>query len=111
MAELLFDLKVGDTRPELAINVIDEATGGPLSLVGATGKFTMREDGADIKVDEADVDIYDEPNGKAKYNWQTEDVDTAGIYLAEFEMTLPGGGKVTFPQSAYIKVRIMEDLP
>ncbi len=111
MADLFFDLKLGDTRPELAISIIDEETSAPLSLVGATAKFTMREDGGAIKVNEAIATVYDAVNGKVKYTWQAADVDTVGTYLAEFEITLSGGGLVTFPQNSYIKVRIMEDLP
>ena len=106
-----FQLKVGDTRPELAITITDEATGSAFNLTGATATFTMKpEKGGTVKVNAAAATIYDAANGKVKYTWQTADVDTAGRFIAEFEITLSGGGIVTFPQDGYIEVNIIEAL-
>ena len=107
----VFNLKKGDTRPELAITITDEATGSALNLTGASAKFSMKpEKGGTVKVNAAAANIYDAGNGKVKYTWQAADVNTPGRFLAEFEITLSGGGIVTFPQDGYIEVNILEVL-
>lgn len=106
-----FHLKVGDTRPEVAITVTDEATGNALNLTGGSATFTMKaEKGGAVKVNAIAATIYDAANGKVKYTWLTANVDTPGRYLAEFEITLSGGGIVTFPQDGYIEINIQEAL-
>lgn len=107
MSNPVFTLKKGDTRPELSITITDEATGNALDLTGATAKFYMDGEDGTAKVNGATATIYDAANGKVKYSWQTADVDSAGRYLAEFEITLAGGGIVTFPQDGYIEITIL----
>jgi hypothetical protein len=54
-----------------------------------------------------------EATGSWTYTMQAADVDTSGTYLLEFEVTLPGPQKLTFPTDAdtpYQIVRIQDDL-
>jgi len=111
MANLEFFMKQNDTAPSLAITVLNKSTKLPLSLVGATAKFSMRASGSVVaKVNGVSADVYDETGGKVRYNWTASDTDTVGEYEAEFEVTLQGGGIVTFPQDGYIKVIVLDDI-
>ena len=107
-----FQMKKYDTRPELAITITDELTGNALDLTGASAKFYLRpEKGGTIKIDGGTATIYGAAAGKVKYTWVgTADTNTPGRYLGEFEITLAGGGIVTFPQNGYIQIHILEGL-
>lgn len=103
-----FTLKKGDRRPSITAQILDGA-GNPVNLGGgATAKFVMQMRGASQpKVDAAAV-VVDPAQGKLQYDWAASDVDTVGVYLAEFEVTLADGKKLTAPQTGYIHVVIME---
>lgn len=45
-----------------------------------------------------------------RYDWQAADVDTAGFYEAEFEVTYAGGAVETFPNSDFIRGQITGDI-
>lgn len=64
---------------------------GPIDLTSASGiRFQMRPSGSSVlKVDAAAVFI-DALTGRMRYEWQTADVDTPGLYLAWFEVTSAG---------------------
>lgn len=106
-----FYIKRNDTRPEINIIVIDESSGNPLNLTGATATFSMKKAGASApKITRAAAQIADAAAGKVKYSWATGDTNDPGIYRAEFEVTFSGGGKATFPGDGYIEVHILEDV-
>ena len=111
MSNLEFFIKQNDTAPSIAITVINKSTKLPLSLVGATAKFSMRIPGSAVaKVSGVAANVYDAANGKIKYDWTATDTNTIGEYEAEFEVVLQGGGIVTFPQDGYIKITILDDI-
>lgn len=111
MSNLEWYMKVGDTNPSIAIAVIDKSTGLAKNLAGATAVFSMRLEGSSTpKVNASAADVYDEANGKVRYDWAGSDTDTAGVYEGEFVVTLSGGGVVTFPQDGYIKITILDDV-
>jgi hypothetical protein len=111
MANLEFFMKQNDTAPSLAIKVINKSDGLPLDLTGASAVFSMRLEGETTpKVDGSSADVYDEAGGRVRYDWAAADTDTVGVYEGEFEVTLLGGGIVTFPQDGYIKITILEEV-
>lgn len=78
-------------------------------ITGATVKFKMRSTiGTTLKVD-AVCTIDDGPNGKCSYTLIAADLDTAGSFIAELEVTFSGGNPIqTAPLEPF---RIIPDLP
>ena len=110
MAEDIFYLKKGDTDPVL------EYALEPLSLIltGATVVFNMwlKEDKT-VKVSRAAAVVKTATvTPTVEYYWAAGDVDTAGDYQGEFEVTFSGGRVGTFPnkKDEFISICIGEDI-
>lgn len=103
-------LKRNDTSPALRLTARDDQ-GAVVDLTGASAKFLMR--GAfpprASKVDAAAV-VETPAGGVLRYDWVAGDLDTAGNFDAEFEVTLSGGGLETFPKDGWLRVTVDEDL-
>jgi hypothetical protein len=101
-------LKRNDTRPLLDFQLRDAR--GPVDLTGATVMFQMRAvGGTQAKIERA-CEVLDAASGKVRYAWQASDTDTAGTWLAEFEVTFSDGAQATFPNDRHLTVQIIEDL-
>lgn len=101
-----FEIKRGDREPAITRQLMQ--SGAPIDLTGASVKFLMRGDDG-LKVDAA-ADIDDDPTtGIVTYEWAAADVDTAGVYKAEWEVTR-AGRTLTVPTNDYIKVTVVADL-
>lgn len=97
----MIEVRENDLQPIASTVLSRGSTVIDLTAEGATTvKFTMRHryDSA-VKIDEATAAITDGPNGKLAYTWVTGDTDTPGVYLADWEVTFPGGPE-TFPTRA-----------
>lgn len=103
-----FYLKRGDTSPSLLYALAPAST----DLTGASVRFSMKSLDADaIKVNRAAAVIVTETvTPTVRYDWLAADTDEAGTFLAEFEVTYPGGAVETFPNSGFITVRILGDI-
>jgi hypothetical protein len=105
-------LKKGDRRPPCVALATDGA-GTAIDLTGCTAKFFMRlrDSSGTPKVNGAAATVVaPQTQGKVQYDWAAADVDTAGIYEAEFEATFADGRKLSIPNDGFIIVTVLGDL-
>ncbi len=105
MATETHKLGIGDTLTPLAVQLKQRDSTGTLSnvnLSGLTVKFTMVDSSGTTIVDEATtgVTVTDAATGKVSYDFQTADVDVAGVFYGWFTVysgseydTYPVGGR------------------
>jgi len=111
-------VKRNDLQPYYKVRAKD-AAGTVIDLTGATIVATMNsynpETGAisaTKKVDGAACTVTDATGGDFEYRWAAGDVDTAGTYVIEFQVTPSSGGKFTLPnlKEGRALVHIVADL-
>jgi hypothetical protein len=105
-----FTLKQGDIRDEF-VAVLTDKNGVAVDLTAAVEiKLKMRPVlGGAMKVD-AVAAKFGPDVGRVRYTWIAANVDTPGLYFAEFEVAWSGGAPQTFPQDGYLVVQIVPDL-
>lgn len=103
-------IKQHDTLPNLrAINI---QWGDGTDMVFAAGdaaQFIMK-DLAGNPVATSGAVTLDTGQNSLTYAWVAGDTDTAGIFLAEIEVTFSAGGKATIPNDGYYQIKIDADL-
>ena len=104
-----FYLKKGDTNNVLEATLRD-VNGVVVNLTGATVVFSMMNAASTVKVSLAACTIVTAAAGLVSYAWVAADVNTAGTYRGEFQVTYSGGGIQTFPNDSYIEVEITADV-
>lgn len=104
-----FYIKVGDTAPAIEVTCKD-SDGDAVDVSGSTVRFHMKARGASSTTVDAAATIVDGPTGVVKYQWVTADTDTAGDYLAEFEVTYTDGTIESFPNRYDIQVFIRDQI-
>lgn len=114
MSTITYKLKRNDTVPVIVLDVLN-SDGDPYDLSDATSAdFIMvtDDDARTEKVHDIDGADIASPGtlGRLTYQFSTADTDTAGKYLAEFQVTFSTGDKATFPESGYLHIDIDEDL-
>jgi hypothetical protein len=105
-------MKRNDTAPVLRRQLVD-GNGDPADLTGAEVLFNMRPSrkGLELVIDGVACSIDVDPTtGFATYEWVPADTETAGRYLAEFQVTFVNEKVETFPNDSYIRIKIVEDL-
>ena len=106
---MTFNIKQNDTVPSIRAT-LQNGSGDPVDLIDATVRFHMRAIGSTtVKVDGV-VNIINESLGLVQYNWIAADTDSIGSYQAEFEVTYPDGTIETFPNNAYVRIEIIDDI-
>lgn len=103
-------LKKGDRLPVLRMTLKD-SDGVALDLTSASAvTFRMRaRAGGALKINAAGSVVAPATSGVVEYAWQAADVDTVGVYDAEWALTYPGGGQ-TVPTAGYVTVIIEQPL-
>lgn len=104
--------KQNDTTPPyiVALKSVTDDVEATVDLTLATSaKFLMREAGGAVKVN-GTATISDAANGEVTYTWGTADLDTAGVYDAEVQVTWTGGAIETFPNGGYNRIRVVDDI-
>jgi len=104
-------MKRNDTSPALKMQCQDNEGNG-VDISNADIKFHLVElTSGDIVIDKTPT-ITEGTQGEIKYQWEPEDTEKAGVYVAEAEVVYQDGEIETFPndQSENIIVQIHEDL-
>jgi len=101
--------KKGDTGDPYVANL--RANGSQRNLDNAnTVELFMRGRDGTNKVDAGSMTITNSGAGKVEYDWDSSDVDTAGIFRTEVKVTFNDGSEETFPSDDYQVIEIEEDL-
>jgi hypothetical protein len=107
----MFNIKRNDRSPAFTATLED--ADGYIDLTGCTVKLVMSlamtGSTPTPKVNAA-ATVTDTLGGAVSYSWGATDTDTAGLYVAEWEVTFAGGIKRTFPENDYLYVNITPDL-
>jgi hypothetical protein len=111
-----FWTKTGDTDPAIEVTLRD-SSGVVINLTSAASvQFIMREKGQSrrtpAKVNAPAVINAAPTTGKVSYSWAAADVDTAGTFDAEWEITWNNGKIRTVPRGddEYTRIVISSDL-
>jgi hypothetical protein len=104
-----FSLKAHDLLPSITATLVD-ADQAPVNVSSSTVSFIMAQATNRIVAVNADAVIVDGPNGIVRYDWDPADTAAVGEFVAEWQVTFPGGKKQTFPSAGYNTVSIVADL-
>jgi hypothetical protein len=109
-----FYIKRRDAREPLRCQLKDGLGAHP-NLTGAVIRFHMRRQGGSLVKVDALAEVVDAVNGIVQYPvggsaWPSADVDTAGIYEAEWQVSYSGNQPQTFPSDGYIIILITDDI-
>lgn len=72
-------------------------------------RFIMKVTDGAIKLN-VPATFVDRINGVVEYAWVAGDTDATGNFLAEWQVTWPGGKPQTFPTTSYHTIAIVADL-
>lgn len=91
-------IKVGDTGLDLQ-GVVRDENGAPKDITAATVRFHMRPlAGGTVKVNAVATNSQGAlGTGAVTYSWAPVDIDTAGLFLGEWQITYASGDVQTFP--------------
>lgn len=101
--------KKGDAGDNYSVQLKD--ADGPVDITGNTRvQFYMRNtETGNKKVDGKTADVLDASEGRVEYDWDAEDVDTAGVFEAEFVVEFTDGDE-TWPSNDFKSIKIGEDI-
>lgn len=103
-----FVIKQGDTSPSIAYTLYRPDGVTIENLTGSTVKFVMAsEDSIGTAKVKANAVIVNAVAGEVRYDWATGDADTAGGFVAEWEVTRGDGSIETFPNGGYLPIAII----
>lgn len=103
----------GSTGVPLKVRLFDGATGEAYDLTGHTVKFYMApvSDIEDPKINGKAAVVTSAAEGRCEYRWVTEDVDTVGDYVYEFEFTITSSSKTfRIPAGSRGQIKIIENI-
>jgi hypothetical protein len=107
-----FSVKKDARYPSITATVLD-GNGDPVDVTGAVVVFRMvnRATGA-VKVNNVAGSVVDGRKGQIKFDWSAAGyTDTAGVYNAEFLITLFGAeAPIVLPTSGYLTIAVVADL-
>lgn len=110
-----FVLRQNDTASQIAATLTDD-DGNAVSIQSATVRFNMKPiAGGPSKVAAAATnaqvgDGTDGSKGHVLYQWLAANTDTAGLYVAEWQVTFAGSAIQTFPNDRNLLVRITPEI-
>ena len=102
--------KQHDTAPMLQVQLLD-SNGNAVDVTNSSISFIMRTvPGTGSAKVNSSATIVDGVNGVIGYTPIGANTDTAGTFVAEWQVTFPGGAKQTFPNPGYDNVTVTTDL-
>src|ERR1700729_258239 len=103
-------IRAGDTVPVVTDTILDQ-NGLALNLTGATVTFRLRslQSAAPVTLT-GTASVTNATLGTVQYAWAAADTATSGLYMAEWQVALPGGGTYTFPNDGYRTIAIEQPL-
>lgn len=105
-----FTIKKGDRLPAYTATLTD-SDGNAIDLTGCTVLFLMSLMGSTTVKVNAAATIVSATDGTVSYSWGATDTDTAGLYRAEFEITVTASGlKRTVPAGDFYYVQVITDI-
>lgn len=105
-----FLIRKNDRLPALTATLTDSA-GAAVNLTGGTVRLNMvTVGGTTRKVDNASVTVVSATAGTVSYSWAAADVDSTGLYFAEFEFTNASSLERTFPNPDFFMIHILPSL-
>ena len=102
--------KVNDVLPPLDCTLSD--ANGVFDITGYKPRFVMRSSANTVIADGTTsnrVTILGATSGRVRYNWSSSEVDVAGNYLAEWELTNPSTQRLTFPNRGHISIVLLPE--
>lgn len=105
----MFVIKRNDRSPAITAT-LEAPAGTPVDLTSTSVKFIMTLAGGSTPKVNAAATIVSPTAGTVSYSWGATDTDTAGLYIAEWQVTFAGGIKQTFPPDDYLYVNVVADL-
>lgn len=105
--------KKGDRLPDYTatLQTGSGSSATAIDLTDCTVRFLMTTDTTGSpKVDAAASVVGDATEGNVKYAWDTDDLDTAGEFLVEWEITYASGKKLTVPTAGYDRITVLDDI-
>jgi hypothetical protein len=61
-------------------------------------------------INTTNVQVVDAQRGVIQYNWQPQDTEVHGIYDIEFQLTMPGSQRITFPNCGFKTLEIVHNI-
>jgi hypothetical protein len=109
VADSDFTIKAFDRLPSIQATLSDDLT------TATSVDFIMRPatngtPSGTVKVNSPAVIVSSGATSVVRYDWALVDTDTAGQYVAEFEVHFTGGKTRTFPTAAYLTISVLADL-
>lgn len=104
----MFVIKQNDTLPSLEVQLLDYAN-NPMNLELCGVAFHM-SDLRELEKINRPAEISDLANGNVIVNWLNGDTSKAGFYKCEFEINMPDGKILTFPNDGHFLINIVRDL-
>lgn len=105
-----FYIRRGSVLPRLLFRVVDERTGRPIDLTGATATFKMRSLSSGAVVVNSGARVLNPSKGLVEYAWRASDTATAGVYVGEFDIVFPDGSVLTVPREDTLEIWVVEDV-
>jgi hypothetical protein len=110
-----FVIKTGDTAPFLRQTLLDFED-NPVDIQAADVIFRMRHFQGEtvaltgVPSNDQNGNGLDGSLGYVSYEWGDGDLDEAGPYHGEWEVTFASGEIETFPNDSYIEILILADI-
>lgn len=95
----------GDTRPVINATLHEQGAVTPINLTSCTVKFQMRRSDDKLYTINGACSIVDPVAGTVSYSLGTNDLNTPGDYVVQFEVTYPDQRVQTTATLIPIKVR------